>query len=440
MSKEVLPVMNRRIHNKKFFAIVALSLFFYIVTCIATYDRVYKLPVLSEEAEEVFDYGEKEATIFSPDRAVKNILKSDELGEVTNSLKNIKEPDLNSRNAIILDKNTNRILYEKDANTQVAMASTTKVMTFLVVAELCNLDEETTVSRESAAIGGSSMHLKRGEVITVEALLYGMLMSSGNDAAGALAEHAAGSIEDFCKLMNEKARILGAYNTHFTSPHGLDNDEHFTTAYDLALITKAAVQDPLFIEIISTKQLTISGHNLTNTNPLLGQIPYVVGGKTGYTSNAGRCLVLYVKSDDVSAIVVLLGSSSSEKRISDAVSCVSYVTSAYKTYTIPSGGRTAFEIVVKKGITNKVNCVCRQDITLTLRADDYLYAEYTVLYRFDGTLTAPVSTSTVLMEIYVYSNDTLLGILKCTPSSSVARKSYTDHLGDVLETFPDVFT
>ncbi|MBR3838265.1 MAG: D-alanyl-D-alanine carboxypeptidase [Clostridia bacterium] len=432
--------MKKQNLNKKLFIIIAITLFSYIISCIVTYDKIDRLPGLYGQTQEVSGTVKETEKNFSPQEAIKKLLKISDIMDDVRSLKVMEEPSLEAKNAIIMDNKTNRVLFEKEPDEQVAMASTTKIMTFLIVAEHCNIDEKTTVSRQSATIGGSSMHLKAGEVISIEALLYGLLLNSGNDAAGALAEHVSGSIESFCALMNEKARIIGAYNTHFTSPHGLDNDEHYTTCYDLALITKAAVKNPLFIKIISTQQITVNNHFLTNTNPLLGQYPEVTGGKTGYTSKAGRCLVLYVNNEDVSAIIVLLGSPSSGARITDGIACTKYVTNAFKTYTIESRNCVAGSIKVNKGIINSVNLVGRNDINLTLCAKDFLYADYTVLYRFDGTMTAPVSSSVVLMEIYIYSHSTLLGVIKCGPSSCVPRKSYTNHLSDVLETFPRVFT
>ena len=432
--------MKKQNHNKKLFVIISITLLLYVISCIVTYDSIDTLPGLYGQTQEVSGTINETDNYFSPQDAINKILNIGSIMDDVRKLKTLEEPALESKNAIIMDNSTNRILYEKKSDEQVAMASTTKIMTFLVVAENCDIDQKTTVSQQSAAIGGSSMHLKKGEVITIEALLYGLLLNSGNDAAGALAEHVSGSIEDFAALMNEKARIIGAYNSHFTSPHGLDDDNHFTTCYDLALITKAAVQNPLFIKIISTKQITISNHTLTNTNPLLGQYSQVVGGKTGYTSKAGRCLVLYVKTDNVSAIIVLLGSPSSGARITDGVACTKYVTNAFKTYSVDLCNCVAGQIKVNKGIQNTVNLISKNSIILTLCAKDYLYTEYTVLYKFNGTMTAPISSSAVLMEIYVYSHQTLLGVIKCGPSSSVARKSYTNHLNDVLKTFPHVFT
>lgn len=176
------------------------------------------------------------------------------------------------------------------------MASTTKIMTALVVLENAKLDTLVEVSKKAAGTGGSRLGLKTGDKITINDLLYGLMLCSGNDAAVCLAETVAGSIPEFAKLMNAKAKSLNLLNTNFVTPHGLDADEHYTTAYELALLSNYALNNKTFYKIVNTKSITISinGYpkSLINTNELLGNLNGVYGIKTGFTNGANRCLVM----------------------------------------------------------------------------------------------------------------------------------------------------
>ena len=193
--------------------------------------------------------------------------------------------NLNTRSCIVLDRLSKKILYGKNEYNKVKMASTTKIMTATIIIENCNLEETVEVSKKAANTGGSRLGLKTGDKITIKDLLYGLMLRSGNDAAVALAEVCAGSIVDFSNLMNKKANELGLVNTHFESPHGLDSDGHYTTAYELALLSDYALKNKTFLQIVGTYNYTISinGHpkSLTNTNELLGNLNGVYGIKTG---------------------------------------------------------------------------------------------------------------------------------------------------------------
>ena len=190
-----------------------------------------------------------------------------------------------------MDADTGQVLYEKNPQEKSLIASTTKIMTALVVLEQGNLDRVVTVPQEAVGIEGSSTNLTAGEELTVRKLLYGMMLSSGNDAAAALALCTDGSIEAFAGRMNEKAQALGLRHTGFQNPHGLDSEGNYSTACDLAQITRAALNTPGFIEIVSTKTFQCGNHYLVNHNRLLWQYPGALGVKTGYTRRAGRILV-----------------------------------------------------------------------------------------------------------------------------------------------------
>ena len=241
--------------------------------------------------------------------------------------------NINSRSCIVLDRLSNNILYGKNEKSKVKMASTTKIMTATVIIENCNLNDTIEVSKKAAGTGGSRLGLKTGDKITIHDLLYGLMLCSGNDAAVALAESCAGSISEFSNLMNNKAKDLGLTNTNFESPHGLDSDDHYTTAYELALLSNYALKNPTFAKIVGTKNytITINGYtkNLSNTNELLGNLNGVYGIKTGFTNGANRCLVTACKRNDLDIICVVLGCDTKKFRTQDSIKLIEY---AYKNY------------------------------------------------------------------------------------------------------------
>ena len=214
------------------------------------------------------------------------------------------------------------------------MASTTKIMTATIIIENCNLEETVEVSKEAANTGGYRHGLKTGDKISIKDLLYGLMLRSGNDAAVALAEVCAGSIVDFSNLMNKKANELGLVNTHFESPHGLDSDGHYTTAYELALLSDYALKNKTFLQIVGTYNYTISinGYpkSLTNTNELLGNLNGVYGIKTGFTNGANRCLVTACKRNDMDIICVVLGCDTKKFRTSDSIKLIEYTFSNFE--------------------------------------------------------------------------------------------------------------
>ena len=215
-------------------------------------------------------------------------------------------PGNSAQSVILIHADTGQVLYTKNADTRMLIASTTKIMTALVVVEHCDLDETVEILPEYTRVEGSSMYLKAGGRYTVRDLLYGMLLVSGNDAATALACHCGGSIADFAELMNAKARELGLSNSSFTNPHGLDADGHYSTAEDLAAITREAMANPLFAEIVATKSYCTDGQTYVNHNKLLWNYNGTLGVKTGYTMAAGRSLVTCAERVGLRLICVTL--------------------------------------------------------------------------------------------------------------------------------------
>lgn len=214
--------------------------------------------------------------------------------------------------AVLMEAGSGRVLYEQHAHTRLPMASTTKIMTALVVLESCDLQATVAVDPRAVGVEGSSVYLYPGELLTVEQLLFALLLSSANDAAAALAYEVAGSIEGFAAMMNQTAERIGVRNTHFQNPHGLDANGHYTTAYDLAVITAYALQNEDFLRIVSTQKKVIplreqeGARVLRNHNKLLASFQGCIGVKTGFTKKSGRCLVSAAERDGVRLICVTL--------------------------------------------------------------------------------------------------------------------------------------
>lgn len=198
---------------------------------------------------------------------------------------------LSAKRAILMDAATGRILFSKEMDTKSLIASTTKIMTCLLVCEQCNVLDRMRIPKEAVGIEGSSMYLREDEVLTVQELLYGLMLHSGNDAAVALAIYCGGTVEGFVEMMNDKARSLGLVNTHFENPNGLDSENHYSTARDLALLSAYAMENPIFQKIVSTKTVRAADRYLRNHNKLLWRLDGADGIKTGYTRAAGRILV-----------------------------------------------------------------------------------------------------------------------------------------------------
>jgi len=200
-------------------------------------------------------------------------------------------PGVSARSAVLLDAYTGDVLWEKNADEKSLIASTTKIMTGLLVAESGNLDRLVSVPPEAAGVEGSSLYLKAGEILTVRELLYGLMLQSGNDAAVTLAVRTEGGVERFVARMNSRARELGLTETHFANPNGLDSEENYSTARELARLACSAMDNAVFREVVSTRSFRAGGRSLSNHNRLLWSYEGAVGVKTGYTKNAGRLLV-----------------------------------------------------------------------------------------------------------------------------------------------------
>ena len=328
------------------------------------------------------------------------------------------EPIINSRAAVVIEKSTGVVLYGKNEEQQKKMASTTKIMTSIVVLEnVSNLSEIVEVSKRAAGIGGSRLGLSTGSKITVNDLLYGLLLCSGNDSAIALAEFVGGSVEGFADLMNQKALNLGLNNTHFITPHGLDNDEHYTTAYELALLTQYALKNETFCKIVGTKNYTVSINgspkNIGNTNELLGYLNGVYGVKTGFTNGANRCLVSSCKRGDLDVICVVLGADTKKNRTQDSIKLLEYVFANFEMVDINSMVQESFNewklessnsFFINKGTSNTVETYIEElpyskyPINKSNIKDIKIYFDCN--YRYEAPLLENSNIGTLNFSIY----------------------------------------
>lgn len=272
---------------------------------------------------------------------------------------------LSAKSYAVIDSATGRTLMGENENEKLPMASTTKIMTALVALENSNPDDIVTVSKNAANTEGSSIYLKAGEKVIMRELLYGLMLSSGNDAAVAIAEHISGSTEAFSKKMTERAKELGAENTSFKNPNGLFEEGHYTTATDLALITRAALQNPTFAEIAATKSIRLSRSTYTNHNKLLSMYDGITGVKTGFTKKCGRCLVSSCGRNGFSLIAVTLNDPDDWN---DHIFLYDKIYSEYHLTDIFAAGESAGEAETQDG--NTANLIYKDNLNVFLNDDE----------------------------------------------------------------------
>lgn len=270
---------------------------------------------------------------------------------------------LSAHSAILMDAATGAVLYEKNSHEKSLIASTTKMMTGLLAAESGRLSETVTIPSEAVGIEGSSLYLKAGEQLTVEQLLYGLMLHSGNDAAVALALHLGGTVEDFVAQMNEKAAELGLAETHFANPNGLDDEGNYGTAYDLARLAAAALENDTFRQVVSTKTYTVGTRQLTNHNKLLWKYEGAMGVKTGFTKAAGRLLVSAAERQGRRLIAVTINAPSDW---SDHTKLLDDGFSRLTTDTVAADGSLVGCVPIVGGTEATIDCRLRGDLSCAL--------------------------------------------------------------------------
>ena len=430
--KTALKTMTNKI-------VIAFAIFvlFFQTTLTVRGDNSFTAKEANEEDNSSNAEGINEEELVNIEQIQKEILQTNaELDEIS----------INSRIALIYDRESGRILYEKNGNKQTPMASTTKIMTAIVVLENANLSDMVTITSKAAGTGGSRLGLKKNDKITVNDLLYGLLLRSGNDAAVALAIHIGGSVEGFAELMNKKAQEMGLLNSHFVVPHGLDNEGHYTTAYELAKMADYALKIEKFKEIVSSQYATIyiNGYSRTikNTNQLLVSVNGVYGVKTGFTNGAGRCLVTACKRDNLDIITVIIGADTTKQRTSDTIKLIELAYKNFEIINIKEIINNEFEkwkrinasrIYVNKGIENEMKLYLEEidfEELAVKKADiDKVRVEVNAIFYFD----APVAKDQIIGNLHVLIGNEKVEVLNIFCKDEIQKKNMQDYFMEFLE-------
>lgn len=421
-----------------FFILISVSMYMFIGATNISYaddeDEKENLQV-EDVLEEINASNENEAAKI-------NDLENSKKG-VTETAANTDNENLklNSRRYAIYDRLSKRVVYGKDFDKESAMASTTKIMSAIIVLENCdNLNQEVQVNKKAAQIRGSVLGLKENDKITINDLMHGLLMRSGNDCAIELSIAIGGSTEDFVELMNEKAKEMKLKHTHFTSPHGLDNPEHYTTPEELAKITDYALKNKKFSEIVKTKNYTIhingNAKNLKNTNEVLcSNIEGVYGVKTGFTNNAGRCLVTSVKRNNLDFIIVVLNADSRKYRAEDTIKLINFAFNNFRYINLEEKINEEFEswkninlkrIMIEKGAKD-LKAELRKNVSNDIIKEVAIRNEITFETNTITYLKAPVYKGTQIGNIAVKDGDEIIETIDIVAKEDISRKSIKNY-------------
>ena len=312
-------------------------------------------------------------------------------------------PAVSAASAVLLDADSGRILYAQNENEERAIASITKLMTALVAAEyLDDLSQTITIQKEWTGIEGTSLYLKAGEEISLETLLYGLLLHSGNDAAVALAAHCAGDVETFVGWMNQRARDLGMTGTHFSDPNGLGDEDHYSTALDMARLGAACLKNPVVAKIVATKSIVLEGRSFTNHNKLLWQYEGCTGMKTGYTRQAGRTLVSSAERDGQKLVCVTL---SDGNDWADHKALLDYGFETYPRQVLAEEGGTLRRMTVEESLLRQVPVVARDTVAYPLKEGEQITAKI----QLPKTARAPVTQGEIAGTVTFYKGERQVG-------------------------------
>ena len=331
---------------------------------------------------------------------------------------------ISAKSAVLIDSASGRILYEHNAYEKMPMASTTKIMTGLLACESGKLAKNVKTSAFASGTEGSSLWLKIGEKQTLEDLTYGLMLKSGNDAAVAIAEYLGGSVEAFALMMNQRAKEIGAENTSFKNPHGLDAEEHFTTAYDLALIAREAMKNKIFRQIVSTKTYSIPMEGekwdraLKNHNKMLWRYDGCNGVKTGFTKKCGRCLVTSAKKGKEELICVTLNAPSDW---SDHTKLLDYGFENYENNVLYKKGEKVCDYTYDKKNAKKVSLVCEDGFSALLCKGESLDSKIEF-----HKLKAPAKKGTVAATAHIFCNGKKIADIDLVTGAEIKAVTYVE--------------
>ena len=340
-----------------------------------------------------------------------------------------EEIGTSAASCVIIDEDSGRVLLRHNAETPLPMASTTKVMTALLALEKGSLSDPVTCSRNAFGVPGTSIYLAEGETLTLEEMLYGLMLASGNDAATAIAEHIGGTVDDFCRMMTTRAAQLGCTNTVFLTPHGLPREGHYTTAHDLALIAREAMTHETFREIVTTQRAKIPWEGrdysrvLNNKNKLLSTYEGATGIKTGYTKKAGRCLVFGAERDGMRIIGVVLNC---YDWFDEAARLMDIAFARYETMTLMSEGESIRTIPVTTSVEGDVSAVLASDLTGVIPKGTIPTLEIDL----PDSLDAPVNEGDVLGQVRMVAGGETVASAELIASNAILRDDFNTRWDD----------
>ena len=333
-----------------------------------------------------------------------------------------------------MESGSKRVLASKNCDTKLAMASTTKIMTAITAIESGkDLDSPFTISPKAVGVSGTSLYLRQGEVFTLRDLLYGLMLISGNDASVAIGEYVGGNVTKFVEMMNEKARSIGALNSHFDNTHGLDSKTHYTTAYDLALITSYAMANDTFREIVSCKNTKITNADgktryLKNKNKLLSSLVGCNGVKTGFTDDAGRCLVTSCERDGMNVVCVVLNCG---PMFEESAQLLSEAFKEYHLVDLTSGYAFKDKLKVEEGEEEYVDIATFGSYCYPLKNSELRKVKY--VYDIEKSVEAPVEKGREIGEVKIFIDNDLHFSEKIYTIENVRRNSIFRKLKDLIE-------
>ncbi len=342
-------------------------------------------------------------------------------------------PEVSSHSACVIDIDTGRILAAKNENEKSEPASITKIMTALIALENADIKKVVTIPSAAAGVEGSSIYIKAGEKYSLEDLLYGLMLRSGNDAATAIAIDVAGSVDAFVEKMNQKAQELGCTGTHFNNPHGLPDEKHYTTAHDMALITAAALRNDTFVKIVSTKNYTAEPdgagetRSWQNKNKLLWQYEGAIGVKTGYTKSAGKTYVGAAERNGIRIAVVVLGA---KDMWGDAATLLDDAFASYQQVDLIKDGQSTGVTPVLEGLSSEVEGITEGSLSKTLTKEEQERIVTKCVYQ--TPLYAPVAKGDIIGSMQVYLDDEMIGSVPIVAAADVAAYDFAHCLDKVI--------
>jgi len=334
-------------------------------------------------------------------------------------------PEPNGKAAVLMDAASGRVLYSKNMNNRLPPASLTKIMTAMLVVENGDLDQNVQASKHAVETGESTIYLQVGETLTVRELLYACMLPSANDASTALAETIAGSDGTFVELMNQRASQLGMADTHFCNPHGLEKAEHYTSAYDLALLTRQAMTYPIFRQVVATKRMSLpwAGRNepriILNENRLLYRYKGTIGVKTGYTKKAGNCVVGAARKGDLELIAVALNSSTVYE---DLQQMLDYGFTHYEMVNLQNADQISAQITVLSGKVKMVTAIPASDLLVAVKPQEKDKLSYKIVPN--SKVSTPLKIGDPLGACIIYLNNKEVRRINLIAASEVPLKKH----------------